>query len=86
VREWTREWWDVAQLRYERVTSDAVLSELGCEPETKRTEGLALFVQTAIAGHTPILPPRLGAPGDAGKVSAGVFGESTPTAPTARAA
>jgi CBS domain-containing protein len=76
----------------------ALLEESGCQAipvldGEQRIVGLftldniseALLVQTAIAGHTPILPPRLGAPGDAGKVSAGVYGESTPAAPTARA-
>ena len=43
MREWTREWWDIARLRDELVTSDAVLSELGRAPEAKRTEGLALL-------------------------------------------
>jgi predicted nucleic acid-binding protein len=43
MREWTREWWDIARLRDELVTSEAVLLELGRAPEAKRVEGLALI-------------------------------------------
>ena len=43
MREWTREWWDIARLRDELVTSEAVLRELGRAPEAKRTDGLALL-------------------------------------------
>lgn len=42
-REWTREWWDIARLRDELVTSDAVLLELKQTPEPKRTEVLSLL-------------------------------------------
>ena len=41
-RQWTREWWDIARLRDELVTSEAVLLELGRAPEPKRANGLAL--------------------------------------------
>ena len=43
MREWTREWWDIARLRDELVTSQAVLLELGRAPEPKRDEGIALI-------------------------------------------
>ncbi len=43
MREWTREWWDVARLRDELVTSTAVVLELRQAPEPKRSEALALI-------------------------------------------
>ena len=43
MREWTREWWDVARLRDELVTSTAVVLELRQAPDPKRSEGLALI-------------------------------------------
>lgn len=43
MREWTREWWGIARLRDELVTSEAVLRELGHAPEAKRGDGLALL-------------------------------------------
>src|SRR6266568_1555587 len=43
MREWTREWWDIARLRDELVTSAVVLLELGRAPEAKRADALALI-------------------------------------------
>jgi hypothetical protein len=43
MREWTREWWDMARLRDELVTSDPVLMELERAPEPKRSEALSLL-------------------------------------------
>lgn len=43
MREWTREWWDVARVRDELVTSDPVLMELERAPEPKRTDALTLL-------------------------------------------
>ena len=43
MREWTREWWDIARVRDELVTSDPVLIELERAPEPKRSEAMALL-------------------------------------------
>ena len=43
IREWTREWWEVARLRDEMVTSLAVIAELEDTPEPKRTKALRLL-------------------------------------------
>lgn len=43
MREWTREWWKVARLRDELVTSEPVLAELERSPEPKRSQSLALL-------------------------------------------
>lgn len=43
MREWTREWWDVARLRDELVTAEPVLAELERSPEPKRAQALALL-------------------------------------------
>ena len=43
MRNWTREWWDIAQLRDELVTSDPVMVELERAPEPKRSEAMALL-------------------------------------------
>ena len=43
MREWTREWWEVAVLRDELVTSEPVLLELERTPEPKRSMSLALL-------------------------------------------
>ena len=48
MREWTREWWDIARLRDELVTSDAVVLELRHAPEPKRSEALALLATLPI--------------------------------------
>ena len=40
MREWTREWWEVAVLRDELVTSEPVLLELERTPEPKRSLAL----------------------------------------------
>ena len=48
MREWTREWWDVARVRDELVTSDAVVLELRQAPEPKRSEALALLAPLPI--------------------------------------
>jgi len=43
MREWTREWWDIARVRDELVTSDPVMMELERAPEPKRSEAMALL-------------------------------------------
>ena len=43
MRDWTREWWDIARVRDEFVTSEAVLLELGRAPKLKCADGLALL-------------------------------------------
>ena len=43
MREWTREWWDIARVRDELVTSLAVIAELEDAPEPKRTKALKLL-------------------------------------------
>ena len=43
MREWTREWWDIARVRDELVTSDPVLMELEGAPEPKRSAALSLL-------------------------------------------
>ena len=43
IREWTREWWDVAKVRDTLVTSEAVAEELERAPEPKRSSALELF-------------------------------------------
>ena len=43
MREWTREWWDIARVRDELVTSEPVLIELERSPEPKRSLALALL-------------------------------------------
>ena len=43
MREWTREWWDIARQRDELVTSLAVIAELEDAPEPKRTKALRLL-------------------------------------------
>lgn len=43
LREWTREWWDVARVRDGLVTAAAVVLKLWQAPELKRTEALALI-------------------------------------------
>ena len=40
-REWTREWWDIATLRDDLVTSLGVINELNHTPEPKRSELLS---------------------------------------------
>lgn len=45
MREWTREWWDVAMLRDEFVTSEPVLIELERTPEPKRSQAFALIAR-----------------------------------------
>ncbi len=42
-REWTCEWWDVARLRDELVTSLAVIAELEEAPAAKRTKCIKLI-------------------------------------------
>ena len=42
-REWTREWWKIARLRDELVTSDPVLAELERSPEPKRSQAITLL-------------------------------------------
>ena len=42
-REWTREWWDIATLRDDLVTSLGVINELNHTPEPKRSECLQLL-------------------------------------------
>ncbi len=49
-REWTREWWEIARLRDELVTSEPVLAELGHTPEPKRSEVLALLAPLPLLG------------------------------------
>ncbi len=43
MREWTREWWDIARVRDELVTAEPVLTELERSPEPKRSLALALL-------------------------------------------
>ena len=43
MREWTREWWDIARLRDELVTSLAVITELEDAPAPKRMKALKLL-------------------------------------------
>ena len=43
MKEWTREWWDIARVRDALVTSDPVLIELERAPEPKRSEAMALL-------------------------------------------
>ena len=43
MREWTREWWDVAMVRDTLVTSEAVTDELDRAPEPKRSNALELL-------------------------------------------
>ncbi len=43
MREWTREWWDLARVRDDLVTSDPVLMELERAAESKRSNALALL-------------------------------------------
>jgi hypothetical protein len=44
-REWTCEWWDVARLRDELVTSLAVIAELEEAPAAKRTKCIKLMTR-----------------------------------------
>ncbi|MBI3407581.1 MAG: type II toxin-antitoxin system VapC family toxin [Planctomycetes bacterium] len=55
-REWTRQWWTIAEQRFEMVTSPAVLDELTGGPEERRSIWLELVralpllpVESAIA-------------------------------------
>jgi hypothetical protein len=48
-REWTREWWEIATLRDNLVTSLGVIHELNFTPEPKRSECLTLL------DHLPLL-------------------------------
>ncbi len=43
MREWTREWWEVAKVRDTLVTSEAVFAELSRAPEPKLSEAVALL-------------------------------------------
>ena len=43
MKEWTREWWDIARVQDALVTSDPVLIELERAPEPKRSEAMALL-------------------------------------------
>ena len=43
MRGWTREWWGIARLRDDLVTSLAVIAELEDAPEPKRTKALRLL-------------------------------------------
>lgn len=42
-RDWTREWWGIARLRDELVTSLAVIAELEDAPEPKRAKSIKLL-------------------------------------------
>jgi predicted nucleic acid-binding protein len=49
-REWTRQWWDAAVLRFDLFTSDAVLVELARGPSERRGDWLQLIE------HLPSFP------------------------------
>ncbi len=51
-REWTREWWDIATLRDDLVTSLGVINELNHTPEPKRSECLGLLDHLAFLDIT----------------------------------
>ncbi|GDY22968.1 hypothetical protein LBMAG56_43150 [Verrucomicrobiota bacterium] len=52
-REWTREWWGVARLRDELVTSLAAIAELEAAPEPKRTKCIALLEPLPLLQSSP---------------------------------
>ena len=52
-REWTREWWELAQVRDELVTSLAVITELEEAPEPKRAECIALLEPLPLLQSSP---------------------------------
>ena len=53
MREWTREWWDVAKVRDTLVTSEAVFAELSRAPEPKRSEAAALLKPLRVLAGGP---------------------------------
>src|SRR5438094_750910 len=52
-REWTRQWWAIAQDRYELVTSPAVLDELGGGPQERVGDWLSLVQKLPLV---PVVP------------------------------
>ena len=52
-RKWTREWWKIARLRDELVTSLAVIAELEEAPEPKRRKGIALLEPLPLLQGSP---------------------------------
>ena len=52
-REWTREWWEVARLRDDLVTSMWVLVELDQTPEPKRSECINLLERIRLLETDP---------------------------------
>ncbi len=52
-RQWTREWWKLARVRDELVTSLAVIAELEAAPPPKRTEGIALIEPLPLLQASP---------------------------------
>ena len=53
MREWTREWWDVAKVRDTLVTSEAVFAELSRAPEPKRSEASTLLKPLPVLAGGP---------------------------------
>ena len=53
MREWTREWWGVARVRDDLVTSEPVLAELERSPEPKRSLALALLASLPLLDDVP---------------------------------
>ena len=52
-RNWTREWWEAARINESLVTSPAVIDELTCAPEPKRSNTLALIGPLPFLTITP---------------------------------
>jgi hypothetical protein len=52
-RNWTRRWWDKAQLEDTLVTSLAVINELSAAPEPKRTDALELIDKLTLLQDDP---------------------------------